>query len=354
MKLEELARLAGVSKATASIILNGHAEQYRISKDTQERVTSLAKKYHYHSDDQTVGNHPHGSRLVALILPELVDRENAEYARALNQHLNSKGFHLLVCCTEENTAQESTALSTLAALQVDAMITVSCHNSDEAYRRSIPQQTPVIVMSRKLPGSHYSFVGSNDRDSSHQLASLLIKDQQRPPLYLGGNADRFNSHERLEGYKQALSEANVQIDDDCIIQGSCTSEAGYDVMATYVNHYSCLPERLLTTSFSLMEGAIRYLNKHSATLPEHPAWATFGDGLILDRLPFPVHSAALDVRAMAEGTTQTLLRQLSGEPIQPASVIPRTVIKRRRKNVDHSASVDDHTTTEEPCSESGT
>ena len=78
MKLEEVARLAGVSRTTASYVINGKAELHRISAATQERVMAVVREHNYRPDQAAIGKGLGSSRLLGFILPDL---ENQSYAR---------------------------------------------------------------------------------------------------------------------------------------------------------------------------------------------------------------------------------------------------------------------------------
>ena len=74
MKLEEIARLAGVSRTTASYVINGKAEQHRISAATRERVMAIVDQYQYRPDQAATALRLGSSRLLGFVLPDLRTR----------------------------------------------------------------------------------------------------------------------------------------------------------------------------------------------------------------------------------------------------------------------------------------
>ena len=78
MTLADIARLAGVSRTTASYVINGQAEQRRISNATIEKVMAVVRQHRYHIDPQAAALRRGASRLIGLIVPDL---ENISYAR---------------------------------------------------------------------------------------------------------------------------------------------------------------------------------------------------------------------------------------------------------------------------------
>ncbi len=131
MKLEELARLAGVSKATASIIVNGRADRYGISQATREKVMALVEKYQYTSKD----NHTEPSRqkITGLILPALNNIDMALFCHTLEKHLREGGRQLLLGCTENNSKIEQETIRKFKEHSVSSLVIFSGQNDDNFY-----------------------------------------------------------------------------------------------------------------------------------------------------------------------------------------------------------------------------
>ena len=78
MKLDEIARLAGVSRTTASYVINGKAKQYRVSDKTVEKVMAVVREHNYHPNAVAAGLRAGRTRSIGLVIPDL---ENTSYTR---------------------------------------------------------------------------------------------------------------------------------------------------------------------------------------------------------------------------------------------------------------------------------
>ncbi len=76
MKLDEIARLAGVSRTTASYVINGKARQYRVSDKTVEKVMAVVREHNYHPNAVAAGLRAGRTRSIGLVIPDL---ENTSY-----------------------------------------------------------------------------------------------------------------------------------------------------------------------------------------------------------------------------------------------------------------------------------
>ena len=292
-------------------------------------MTSLANKYQYIANVQAAGLRNHTSKLVALIVPELTHRGFADFAKALELRLRALGYHLLISCSEDDTDVEACALKALVGQQVDAIVTVSCQTSDEVYHAVTGDRTPIIMVDRKIPDSDYSYIISNDLDTSLQLTALLLEKSRRPPVYFGGVKNIRNSQNRLLGYREILSRSDIEVDESLIFHQNYTAEAGYDMMSSYFHQHQALPENLLTASFTLMEGVLGFVREHFNYLPEQINWATFGNSMILDLLPFSIQSAAQDYTSMADHTIDLLVACLTENAERQEIILSREIIKRK-------------------------
>ena len=115
MKLEEIARLAGVSRTTASYVVNGKAEQHRISEKTRDRVMAVVNQYNYKPDQAATALRLGSSRLLGFILPDLENISYACLAKLLEAGARAHGFQLIITCSDDDPETEK-ALAEMAAL----------------------------------------------------------------------------------------------------------------------------------------------------------------------------------------------------------------------------------------------
>lgn len=71
MKLDEIARLAGVSRTTASYVINGKAKQYRVSDKTVDKVMAVVREHNYHPNAVAAGLRAGRTRSIGLVIPDL-------------------------------------------------------------------------------------------------------------------------------------------------------------------------------------------------------------------------------------------------------------------------------------------
>ena len=323
MKLEELARLAGVSKATANIILSGKADRYKISHATRNKVMVLVEKYHYTSDSQP--DTASTNNLLALIIPSLTHHGFARLTHEIETLGRERGYQWLLCCTQDDPEKEKAIIKGLQSIKIQAVMTVSALWEDGLYRTMQQRGVEIITVERQLPDSPIPSITCDEQRATKELCQLLLtsKPEQEPLVYFGGISTMACSEQRLAGIHLALSESAHPSQDIQIFHKDYSATAGLELASDYFSKHQQLPNSLFTGSFTLMEGVLQYIRQYPERRPERLNWATFGDSYILDLLPFTVLSCRQEYGQIAS----QFFSMLKNKTSQP-SVIPLTLVQR--------------------------
>ena len=323
MKLEELARLAGVSKATANIILSGNADRYKISQTTRNKVMVLVEKYQYISDAQS--EQCCDKKMLALVIPSLTHHGFARLAHEMETRGREQGHQWLLYCTQDDPDTEKRIIRDLPTRNIQAVMTISALWEDSLYRRIEQQNIRVIAIDRRLPDSSISSIISDEQLAAKELCQLLLdqKPESEPLVYFGGISTMECSEQRLAGIHLALEKSSAPNQDIQVFHRDYSVAAGFQLAEEYFDTNQSLPRHLFTGSFTLMEGVLKYIRKHPERRPQTLNWATFGDSYMLDLLPFTIHSCRQEYGQIAQQFFSMLKEQLNSQV-----VIPRTLVKR--------------------------
>ena len=280
MKLDEIARLAGVSRTTASYVINGKAKQYRVSDKTVEKVMAVVREHNYHPNAVAAGLRAGRTRSIGLVIPDLENTSYTRIANYLERQARQRGYQLLIACSEDQPDNEMRCIEHLLQRQVDAIIvSTSLPPEHPFYQRWANDPFPIVALDRALDREHFTSVVGADQDDAEMLAAELRTFPGETVLYLG-----------------ALPELSV----------SFLREQGF----------------LFTTSFPLLQGVMDVTLRREGKLPSELAIATFGDNELLDFLQCPVLAVAQRHRDVAERVLEIVLASLD-EPRKPKPGLSR-------------------------------
>ncbi|WP_295474295.1 catabolite repressor/activator [uncultured Pseudomonas sp.] len=323
MKLSDIARLAGVSVTTASYVINGKAEQQRISPATVERVRAVVEQHDFRPNPQAAGLRSRHSRTLGFILPDLENPSYARIAKLLEQGARARGYQLLIASSDDDPLSEQQLLQLFRARRCDALLVASClPASDDSYRQLQAQGLPVIAIDREMDPGLFCSVVSDDQQASRQLTGSLLATRPRHIALLGARPELSVSRARAEGFRQALKGFAGEV---IIEQGEAFSRAcGERLMQELAQRLGGLPDALITTSYVLLQGVFDALERQ-----DNLRLGTFGDTQLLDFLPLPVNAMAQQHQLIADKALELALAAIEKDQYQPGvHAIARTFKQR--------------------------
>lgn len=328
MKLTDLARLANVSVTTASYVLNGKAQQRRISPATVERVLAVAEQQGFQLDQQAAGLRRGQSRTLGFIVPDLENPSYARLAKLLEQRARQRGYQLLIASSDDEPATERQVVQLLRSRRCDALIVASSLAADDAgYRKLQATGTPVIALDRALDAEQFCSVVSDDREAGAQLTrSLEVPSEAHVALISARPALRI-SQQREEGFLQALAEHHGPVS---ILRAEQFSRAcGREQMLALLDR-GALPDALVTTAYVLLEGVFDALRERDLLWPEQLRLGTFGDAQLLDFLPIRVNAISQQHAQIAEQALEQAIRAIEEHDYRPGVIAIARELKIRR------------------------
>jgi DNA-binding LacI/PurR family transcriptional regulator len=126
ISLGRLARLAGVSKTTASLILNGKWERYKISSVTKERVIKVAEEQGYKPNVLARNLSTGKSMIVGVIVPTLKSYEHSIFAELVEKELIEKGYHTTIGLTDNDEKIAGRLTEEMTERKVDGILAAGC------------------------------------------------------------------------------------------------------------------------------------------------------------------------------------------------------------------------------------
>ncbi|QLG88989.1 LacI family DNA-binding transcriptional regulator [Chitinibacter bivalviorum] len=319
LTIADIAKLAGVSKTTASMILNGRAEQYRIAAATVARVQQVAADNHFQPSASARLLRSRRSGTLGLVIPELTNFAHAMLAQTLEPLCRDAGFQLFVVSSNDDAEMEIKAVEQLLARQVDGLMLVPCTNHAKLYAKWA-KRMPLVLLDRRVIGSNLPFVVSNAEEQVFELIAKALAQGVREIAYFGGLMDLSPSVDRLAGYQKAWQAAGLVPNPQLITHRDYHQHSGYTMMAECYSQLGRYPEAIFCASISLLEGALEFMNEldHFKTAPEY--LMSFDDHRLLDCMPRPINAVVQDSAGLAEQSLARVQALLAGEPVQSSWV----------------------------------
>ncbi len=229
--LDLVASAAGVSRATVSRVVNGNDN---VSPETRELVQKHLRKLNYHPN--ILARKLAGGRgnLIALVLEESSEeffinpfwRSVVEGFMSVCQQ--NKRNPMLFFHSKEESDQE--LIDLLVEARVDGVAIFGWHRDIRILDQKIPDDMSVVFGGNQGRSTRFSFVGVDNFKGGKLATEHLIKRGCKKILHLTGSLDVLSARERVDGYKDALSEAGIKYDPKLVIEGDYTALTAHKVM----------------------------------------------------------------------------------------------------------------------------
>ena len=224
-KVDDVARLARVSAATVSRVLNGK-DLAHFTPETADRVVAAARKLNYRPSELGRSLRTSTSRAAALLVPTTVGL-SAELADSLEPVLYRNGLSMLLCNTGGIPERQDEYLAQVESRGVSAIVLSGVVKSPNLLRLST-MRTPVVFVNRRPPKPiKGDFVGIDYRAAGRDVADYFVAKGFHDCAVIQGLQADGASVERLAGFVERLREEGITLPMARRIKSPLTPEAGY-------------------------------------------------------------------------------------------------------------------------------
>lgn len=276
--VSDVARLANVSIATVSRVLNGSAT---VATETRERVLQAVADLEY-APNRAAQNLRFGrSSTVALAVGDIEQSAYAAITRHLQPVLEAVGLDLLLYNLAHSSDRLARLLRDAEGFGVSAVIIATSDAMDEAdlvrqANRLAALNISVIVVNQDMSHIGIPSVIHDDTTASDASVSYLIETGRTPIAYLGRVSGSRVGQARRLGYVNALTRAGLSVDPDLIWDSYYRFAAGYEAVDRALGRGLTF-RAIQCGSDELATGALAALKDHGIRVPEDVAVVGFGD-----------------------------------------------------------------------------
>ncbi|MFD0688256.1 LacI family DNA-binding transcriptional regulator [Actinomadura fibrosa] len=310
--LQDVARAAGVSLATASRVLNGTSQ---VRADLRERVLAAAGELSYTPNAHAQALASSSSKSVGVICHDVSDPYFAAVARGVMRTAAAHGMLVMLASTFRDPAREIEYVAMLRAQRARAILLIGSGFEDRDWERSMaaelePYQRTggrVAVLSRHRSLKVDTVLPQN-REGAAALGRALLDLGHRDFAVLTGPHELTTVSDRLAGFTDALAEAGVALPPERIVQAAFTRDGGY-AAATRLLSLGTRPTCVFAVTDVMAIGALAAFRDAGLDVPRDLSLAGFDDISIVRDLTPPLTTVALPLDAMGERVMGLALRE---------------------------------------------
>ncbi len=309
--MKTIAEEAGVSISTVSRVLSGQAAKYRISKRAQDAVVEAAERLDFAPNELARGLRLSKTFTLGLVVPDISNHFFSDIARHVATEARERGYSVILCDSEDDTAIEKQELNLLQSRRVDGLIIAPVGRSGEDVMAARQKGTPVVLVDRVFPDVDVPYVTSDNHKGAYEATKYLLEQGHRSIAFIQGIPDSWTSITRCRGYEAALMEYGIP-NDKKLVQGTDFGEESGYLAGKWLLERKTPPTAIFAAGNMMSLGLLRAVAEKKLRVPEDVSIISFDDYPYYPYLATPMTTVAQQTSQMGKMAVELLAGQIEG------------------------------------------
>jgi LacI family transcriptional regulator len=264
--IKDVAKIAGVSTATVSHTINNTRF---VSEDVRKRVTAAMAQLGYQPNQVARSLRRQKSKTIGLMIPDISNFVYTRVAEGVEVKLRENGYHVILSNSHEKLSVETEMIKVYNSLLLDGLIMIPALGEHSYLHKALSGNYPVVFVDRRPRGFEGDCILLDNMKSTYDVTKMFISKGHRRIGLVTGDTQLSTTSERIQGYKNALRDSGLALDESLIKTGSFSHESGYELTRDAVK--GCKATALFFASDMMTIGALDFLQEERLRIPEDVA-----------------------------------------------------------------------------------
>lgn len=309
VKIQDVAQAAGVSVSTVSRVLNGKVD---VAEETQTRIQKVIAQLGYTSSLAARSMRGQRNNLIGLIMPDIAFPYAFEVARGVNAAIAESEYDLLVYTTGDvrkhgTASHEQKYVSLLNNSITDGVIIVAPAAAE------FSSEAPIISIDPIMVNPRYPSIHAKNYEGALEAVQYLVSLGHRRIGFIGGRPELTSASRREKGYREALEQAGLLIDEALILTGDYTTEQGL-ICARQLFALEARPTAVFASNDQSAIGVLQAARELGLSVPEEVSVVGFDN--IPDAAYLNLTTVDQFIAQMGYQATKMLIQMINGETLE--------------------------------------
>lgn len=310
--IRDIAEKAGVSHTTVSLVLNN--KDNRVSPETKKKILSIAHELNYTPNQIAVSLATQKTYTIGLITPDLTNMYLSSIASGVEMYAQSQGYSVFFCNSNESVEKCVNYIQQFIKRNIDGIIIIPPSDINEGDGYIILSKAleecgiPYILVDRAVLHLFHDFVTIDNQLGGYLATTHLLQLGHKRIGCITGPLTEFGAYRRCSGYKEALQEAGIPIDEALIYEGNYHFDSGEKGALELLSHH-------VTAIFACNDMMALGVNKVAADsglrIPQDLSIVGFDNNPIVNYMSFSLTTINQPSVLMGKEACKLLLRRMT-------------------------------------------
>jgi DNA-binding LacI/PurR family transcriptional regulator len=328
VRLKDIAAHAGVSVMTVSKVMRDTAD---ISAATKVRVRALAEQMGYTPDSVAQGLRNKTTKLFGLVISAVTNPVFARVVMAIEEQAHELGYDVILAQSLSLPEREHAVIRRLLSRRVDGLFITPTYRLDPSapiYEELLKRGTPTVLLGHRAPFcEQFVNVETDDISASFAATKHLLDLGHKRIAFFAGPPAAPSSHERIEGYRRALRDNNIEPDDKLIFNAGGTIEEG-EKAALQMLQEAPGATAVQAVNDLVAIGAANVFLGQGLRIPRDLSLVGFGNILVSEHFRIPLTTIRQPKLRLGTAAMDSMLKLLSGSRLATKRLGAEIVVRQ--------------------------
>lgn len=329
INIYDIAKLAGVSIATVSRVVN---DSPKVSQKTKDKVLAVMQENEYTPNVFARGLGLDSMKTVGVICPNIADQYMARAVAYLEEGLHQHGYDCILGCSGYKQEERESYVKLMISKRIDTLVLIGSSYTgsgadefDTDYIREAAESTPVFMVNGKVAGENVYCVYADDYHATYDVTQKLISRGKKKILFMY-DSDSFSARQKMAGYEAALSDAGYPIDGTLKFKTKNQIEYTKELLLEYKKlDY----DSIVATDDGMAVGALKYAKIKGLSVPEELSIVGYNNSTIAIGCEPELTSVDSKLAVLCRTTIRHMIELLEQEKIPEKNIcVACSTIKR--------------------------
>ncbi|WP_129045277.1 catabolite control protein A [Companilactobacillus metriopterae] len=320
----DVAEEANVSMATISRVVNGNAN---VKEETRKKVMEVIDRLNYRPNAVARGLASKKSTTIGVIIPNITDLYYASLAKGVDDVASMYKYNIILTSLEESVGDEEQIINNLLSKQVDGLIYMGKQISKKLKRVFMHSKTPLVLAGSVDKNNETASVHIDFVEAVNNVVTQLIHNSHKKIAFVGGNLENpIDGKYRLDGYKKALKNANINFSSDLVFEAENSVRAGEAIFDVIKNTNATA---VYVTDDLLAAGILNSAVRSGISIPEDFEIISSNDTILCEVTNPKMSSIEEPLYDIGAVAMRLLTKMMNQEQIDENVVkLPYSIVKR--------------------------
>lgn len=348
ISIHDIAKELKVSATTISFVLNGKAEEKRISEDVRKKILDYVKKVGYSPNQIAKSLRTGKTNIIGMLVEDISDPFFSSISRGIESIAYQHHYKIFFASTENDTEKTKALIKVFRDRQVDGYIIAPAPGIEDEIKALMDDNVPVILFDRYLPSLPTSAVIIDNFSGSYQAVKHLEENGFSNIAFITLESEQTQMQARLQGYIKAMEEKQTPPIIKKLPYKLSNNLGAEKMIEGFIEKHDRLDAIIFSTNYLAING-LKAIRNLGLAIPDDIGIVGFDDNTHFHLFTPSITAVAQPVEEISEEVVKQLLNSLSDEKeikkrrtvtfpvklIERNSSLPRTKTKRTIQSFEH-------------------